>query len=305
MQHYDLIGDIHGHADELLKLLNHLGYSDSDTGYQHEIRKIIFLGDFIDRGEHLRQHRKLLDIVMTMIDNGHALAVMGNHEFNALAYHTLDKGEYLRPHTDKNTHQHLAFLNEYGSDSESTQSVLEFFYSLPLWLELDGIRVVHACWDNHHIEVMKQLTTDRRIDRDLLVQASQKDSLAYKAIETLLKGVEVDLPHGIFFKDNDGNSRSAVGIRWWDDKAQRFGDVALPLSLDIGNAAELPIPNHVPTYAPDDPPCFIGHYWLSGTPEPLTPKIACLGYSIAKDGKLVAYRWSGEQETRAENFTYI
>lgn len=83
MQHYDLIGDIHGHADELVQLLQHLRYSHSATGYQHETRKVIFLGDFIDRGEHLRQHREVLDTVMTMIESGHALAVMGNHEFNA------------------------------------------------------------------------------------------------------------------------------------------------------------------------------------------------------------------------------
>jgi len=85
---YDLIGDIHGHAEVLVKLLVHLGYSMSDSGYSHPERKVIFLGDFIDRGEKLAQHRRLLELVMKMVRNGHALAVMGNHEFNALAYHT-------------------------------------------------------------------------------------------------------------------------------------------------------------------------------------------------------------------------
>ena len=93
-QHYDIIGDIHGHADELIKLLEHLGYQNSTSGYKHEKRKVIFLGDFIDRGEHLKQHKKLLEVVMTMVNNGHALAVMGNHEFNALAFHTLHEGHH-------------------------------------------------------------------------------------------------------------------------------------------------------------------------------------------------------------------
>jgi len=57
-QAYDLIGDIHGHADELIKLLEHLDYNDSANGYYHESRKVIFLSDFIDRGEHLRQHKQ-------------------------------------------------------------------------------------------------------------------------------------------------------------------------------------------------------------------------------------------------------
>ena len=79
---YDLIGDIHGHAGALVELLEHLGYQHSDSGYCHPARKVIFLGDFIDRGEHLAQHKELLTIVMPMVQNGHALAVMGNHEFN-------------------------------------------------------------------------------------------------------------------------------------------------------------------------------------------------------------------------------
>ena len=53
---YDIIGDIHGHADELEKLLEKLDYSWTDGCYRHSNRKVIFLGDFIDRG--LRGHRR-------------------------------------------------------------------------------------------------------------------------------------------------------------------------------------------------------------------------------------------------------
>lgn len=38
----------------------------------------------------------------------------------------------------------------------------------------------------------------------------------------------------------------------------------------------------------------MGHYWLEGTPMPLADNIACVDYSVAKNGKLVAYRWDGE-----------
>ena len=41
-------------------------------------------------------------------------------------------------------------------------------------------------------------------------------------------------------------------------------------------------------------PVFIGHYWLSGTPQPLAANIACMDYSAARNGPLVAYRWDGE-----------
>ena len=44
-------------------------------------------------------------------------------------------------------------------------------------------------------------------------------------------------------------------------------------------------------------PVFVGHYWSSGKPEPLTDNIACVDYSAGKSGPfpLVAYRWEGEQ----------
>ena len=77
---YDLIGDIHGHAAELRQLLEKLGYSQHGGIYLHPDRKVIFLGDFIDRGPQIRE---ALGIVRVMVESGSALAVMGNHELNA------------------------------------------------------------------------------------------------------------------------------------------------------------------------------------------------------------------------------
>ena len=87
---YDLIGDIHGHATELKQLLEKLGYTLEEGGYHHPEREVIFLGDFIDRGTEILE---VLQLVRPMIDSGEAKAVMGNHEFNALAYHTEDPGQ--------------------------------------------------------------------------------------------------------------------------------------------------------------------------------------------------------------------
>ena len=52
---YDLIGDIHGHATELTQLLTKIDYTKNRVGvYEHATRKVIFLGDFIDRGPQVR-----------------------------------------------------------------------------------------------------------------------------------------------------------------------------------------------------------------------------------------------------------
>ena len=304
-QAYDIIGDVHGHADELVNLLTHLGYTDSSEGYLHEARKVIFLGDFIDRGEDLVQHKQVLKIVMDMVKHENALAVMGNHEFNALAYHTEHEGLFLRPHTSKNKKQHQAFLNEFPGDSEEKSAILNFFYSLPLWLEIDGLRVVHACWDINHIQTMNSLCPTHCLDRTLLIEASIKGTKAFNAIEVLLKGFECELEEGVSFHDKDGNPRSAVRVQWWKQNATKLSEVVLPVGLDIGDAGEVLVPSNIPKYSASEPPCFIGHYWLDGEPAPLASNVACLDYSVAKRGKLVAYRWDGEQLLEKSKFSYI
>lgn len=79
---------------------------------------------------------------------------MGNDEFNALAFHTQhpdSPGTWLRPRNNKNIKQHLAFLSDFLNEPAALERALNFFRKLPLWLDLPGIRVVHACWDNSAI----------------------------------------------------------------------------------------------------------------------------------------------------------
>ena len=50
---------------------------------------------------------------------------------------------------------------------------------------------------------------------------------------------------------------------------------------------------------------FVGHYWMEGDPEPITPNIACLDYSAVKYGKLVAYRMDDERELDRNKFVWV
>ena len=306
-QKYDLIGDIHGHANDLSSLLSELGYDDAEGYFQHPDRKVIFLGDFIDRGSN---QKRVLDIVMPMVKAGAARAVMGNHEFNALAFHTKDPNNlsaWLRKRDDKNISQHIAFLNAYSSPKLKNEldEVLDFFRSLPLWLELDGIRVIHACWHDEIIQsVRPKLNDDNTMTNEFLVAANTKNTIEHHAIENLLKGVEFKLADGISFFDKDGHERHEVRTRWWLNDAKDLGELAFGrYEKDI---TDLPVnTNDLVGYPDNAPPVFIGHYWLKGTPTPLADNIACLDYSVAKHGKLVAYRWSGEQTLSTDNFSYI
>jgi hypothetical protein len=304
---YDLIGDIHGYANPLEKLLVKLGYSKKQGYYSHPSRRVIYLGDFIDRGP---DQRSVLDIVMPMVRNGSALAVMGNHEFNALAFHTPNiskPGTWLRPRYDKNVKQHMAFLSAY-LETDELQEVLSFFRSLPLWLELPGLRVVHACWDQNCIETLTpSVAENNTITDQLLFDASSENSVFYATLETLLKGREIDLPEGSCFRDKDGIERRQARVRWWLNEDSTLSDAVLPLGIVAGDAATQIISKvDLGGYDPRLDPVFFGHYWFQGSPSITSPNAMCLDYSIARGGKLAAYRWewgakSGQPEHRLGN----
>ena len=301
---YDLIGDIHGHADELVELLEQLGYQKRHGVYEHPERKVIFLGDFIDRGPQIRQ---ALQIVRPMIENETALAVMGNHELNALAYHTKVHGEYLRPHSDKNVHQHQKTVEQLKPDE--LLSYLNSFRTVPMWLDLDGLRVVHACWDEYAMKLISQALDGRgQISTAFLQSAYTKGTPLFDAVEVVVKGKEAALPDGIQFHDKDGGVRTEIRTRWYlSPKGHTYRTYALQsdevaCDLDLESA----VFEEAEPYPTTAKPVFVGHYWLSADrPEVLAENVACLDYSVAKGGFLCAYRWQGEDKLRNENFVWV
>ncbi|MFM8496907.1 MAG: metallophosphoesterase [Planctomycetia bacterium] len=297
---YDLIGDIHGHADALEQLLRLLGYSWERGVYTHPERRVIFLGDFIDRGPRIRE---TLEIVRPMVESGTALSVMGNHELNALAFHTPDPtrpGEHLRPHNEKNSHQHAETMRQIPPGELA--SYLEWFKTLPLWLDLDGLRVVHACWDDTRMAKIRGPVTD-----EFLSSACSPRGSLFEPVEAILKGKEVRLPPGATFRDKDGHERLATRVKWYEPPhghtyrtyamASEPIDADDPLPADVIEAA-------VP-YPEDAKPVFVGHYWMRAQrPALLRGNIACVDWSVAKGGFLCAYRWDGERELDAEKFLW-
>lgn len=304
---YDIIGDIHGQADKLHALLGHLGYRESNGAYRHPNRTALFVGDYIDRGP------RQFDSVMTvrrMVDVGSAMAIMGNHEFNAIAWHTPDDehpGEYLRSRDgslgSKNRAQHLAFLTEVEDKPSLHAELIDWFISLPLWLDLPGLRVVHACWhDGYMNELRPHLTDSLQLSRALMVLASRKGQMPFRTVEALTKGLEIALPPGHSFEDKDGHTRNEVRIRWWDTEATTYRDLALMPESTRQKLPEIAVQGDPRSPYDDIKPVFFGHYWMTGNPKKQSPNAACVDYSAAKDGPLVAYRWDGEQSLDDGNF---
>ena len=205
-QHYDVIGDVHGHADALRRLLVTLGYAESQGIFQHDTRKGIFVGDFVDRGP---EQREVLRIARNMCEAGTAHAVLGNHELNAIAWATSNgEGGYLRKRSEKNASQHLEFLRQLDEGSQEYQNAIAWFRQLPVWLEFPGLRVVHACWHERSRSNLKPYLDSRNcLTEDGLQEAHRHGSTAHLAAEVLMKGPEQRLPLGMSFLDKGGHKR--------------------------------------------------------------------------------------------------
>lgn len=88
---FDIIGDIHGCFDELRALLVKLGYqiteANGDLASRHYVaqhpegRKVVFLGDLVDRGPRIPD---VLRLTMSMVESGAALCVPGNHDIKLM-----------------------------------------------------------------------------------------------------------------------------------------------------------------------------------------------------------------------------
>ncbi|WP_138441205.1 metallophosphoesterase [Marinobacter alexandrii] len=305
---YDLIGDVHGHAAELKNLLKKMDYREIDGIWQHFERKVIFLGDFVDRGP---EQVETVTIARNMVNKGKALAVMGNHEFNAVAWSKEDPqipGEFLRPHTDKNLGQHQAFLEQVGEGSELHHSMIEWFKTLPVYLDLPDLRVVHACWHPEQIAaIARYINAKNQLLPEAWEQTTRKNTEGYEAIETLLKGLEIPLPGDHHFFDKDKNKRTNIRAKWWRQGELTYRDLAMVSSNVIDKIPHEPVASHILPGYDCEKPVFVGHYWMSGEPKPLSDHIVCLDYSIAGNhgGKLCAYRFDGENTLSCNKFVWV
>lgn len=303
---FDIIGDVHGHSNDLKQLLAALGYTTANGYFQHPERKVLFVGDYIDRGVNVIE---VLDIVKKMVDNNQAIALMGNHEYNAICYNTTSsKGDYLRPHNKKNFNQHAVTMAAFMQEAELYTMYIEWFKTLPLFFENDYFRVVHACWDDKAIEVLTNKLHNNCLTDDLLEESSTEGADLHLAVEYTLKGKEAALPNGLSFIDKDRILRTAFRIKWWEN----------PQEMTYSNMSIHPVEGLPNTpfqsqdkdyYKKGNKPVFFGHYWMpySETQKPtiLKENACCLDFSIAKGGKLICYRYSGEQTLDTKQITFI
>lgn len=216
----DVIGDVHGHLETLTALLDDLGYRE---GRHPEGRRLVFLGDLIDRGPHSLEVAELAREYSER--HGH-LCLLGNHELNLVEWW---RGRMGPRHSNRPT------IAAVEAAPERWRPVLEFFETLPVALELPDLRVTHAVWHRDALRaVAPALETPVELshaaqgpwrDRVRLHAPYEggahraglpRDALAGQsepALEVFLKGheIEAELP----FEDNDGRRRTRERARWW------------------------------------------------------------------------------------------
>lgn len=287
----DIVGDVHGEFEALCQLVQHLGYDAA--GRHPEGRKLVFVGDLCDRGP---DSPAVIRMVQNMVNLGHAVCILGNHELNIL------RGQ----HKDGNNW----FWNE-GSISDEKfgavrsitkaerQPILDFFASLPVIAHNAELRVVHASWHAASAEVLaagpfpsllqffneREQHTSDVMERDRFFQDYITEQQSWRAhvsdqsravpflkataymreLRQMANPVRV-LTSGVEAPDSDtffsgGEWRFVQRVRWWDSYT-------------------------------DPVPVLIGHYWRN--PQPVS-KSEALARGRDLFAGIAPFAWHGAQ----------
>lgn len=285
-----VVPDIHADADRLRRTISMVEPSE----------QIVFLGDLIDAGSGVAKpaDREVLEMAYGLISEGRAIGIMGNHELNAILFHRQGHDGPLRAHSDKNRQQHDSFISAFGiSTHDAIRWTNWFLEALPLWREINGLRVAHAYWGDEQIRVISQRRPDGFLTESDIAEIGEGKSAFAEAVKLLVSGPELRLPDGCCFTDMYGYKRDEVRIAWWGDSEVRWKEAA----LSVPNLEELPdciVPfNPLTNLRPKRGPVLFGHYKIGGRPRLLSGSTACLDFPDVP----CFYSWRGEAVLSAAN----
>jgi protein phosphatase len=136
---FDIVGDVHGCLDELLALLEKLGYGIDGKGDEIAVtppkgRLLAFVGDLVDRGPAAPE---VLRLAMSMVQAGTALCVAGNRDVELV--------RAMRGRAVKVTRGMARTMKQLAAQPEEIRiEVVRFLRGLPSHLLLDKGRLVIA-----------------------------------------------------------------------------------------------------------------------------------------------------------------
>ena len=303
---YDIIGDVHGHATLLKKLLLKLGYKKGENGYFHAERKAIFVGDFINRGPEIR---KTIRLIRTMVENNNAHAILGNHEINAIVFHLKDKGgKPLFKEPKKNNLALFKTINEFLAFPEEWKSHLRWMRRLPLFLDFGDLRIVHACWSGSAINVVKSAYEEKRGKKSIFREYYKNPrSELSKSISILTKGIDFKMPGDLRVINNKGISPRSFRLSWWENPSGKtFHEMSFESKFEL---PEYTLPKEIIPktffYSDNEPVVFFGHYCRAHGPHLVKTNLCCVDSCVAGSKTLTAYSWNGEKVLSFKNLHRI
>lgn len=142
----DLVGDGHGEWQALQALLAAAGHGPDGHS---EGRRLVFLGDLVDRGP---DSPRVLAWVRARVEAGQAACLLGNHALNLLRGQRKPGSGWFwgGGGPEDARHQPWAVL----ADEEARRQALAFFDRLPLVLQRQDLRLVHAGWSPEAVQAL-------------------------------------------------------------------------------------------------------------------------------------------------------
>ena len=238
----DIVGDVHGEIEALHSLIQHLGYSDDGT--HPDGRRLVFVGDLTDRGP---DSPAVVALVHRLIESGRAQCVLGNHDLNILLDHRKPENKWFwgEAFLDGNGN----FVPQVLADEPIRQQIVQFFGTLPIALERDDLRVVHACWNDAMIKIAKEAcdVADLYKQHHELIEGSFPDleldcidrGLAHQnknPVKLLSSGPEERTAE----HHAGGKVRNERRVHWWNDYRDVFcvvGHYSFPAGEPRGNGS--------------------------------------------------------------------
>ena len=262
----DIVGDVHGEIDPLLSLMHHLGYDEH--GFHPDNRKLVFVGDLTDRGP---DSLTVVNLVQTLTETQRAQCVLGNHELNILLNQRKhDNGWFYGEEFSDNGY----IVPQALANNNNRDRILDFFNTLPIALEREDLRVIHACW---HAPMMKSL---RETEGVIALTEQHEDLIEKRTENSHLDEVDISLEHqnqnpvrrltsgpeerihSPFFAS--GKMRHEQRVQWWNNYNETF--------------------------------CVFGHYSIPDGKPRGNQSSFCVDYGVGK-------RWTERRQGRTKGFT--
>ncbi len=263
----DIVGDIHGELAALQALLAVLGYRAD--GSHADRRSLVFVGDLCDRGP---DSPGVIRFVAELVAAGRAQCVLGNHELSLLRGAPKPaNGWFFAGDHDRADGK---FLHSRQASAAEREDILGFLASLPLALEREDLRVVHAAWHGASLASLRRRLPGRSV---LDVYREHAAASEHWAESTGARGdaQQEYRDWGRHLADENVQVPLLAAIGAMDEQFQMSNPVRVPTS-GVERMADAPffasgkwrMVDRVPwwrDYA-DEVPVIFGHYWRWSSP---------------------------------------